>query len=198
MQATVYIDGASRGNPGPAAFAFVIQADKLFLEENGRLGRATNNVAEYHALLHAMRKAAELNIRQLVINSDSELLVRQMNGDYRVKNPDLRVLYEEARQLARGFDSVEIHHIPRSQNQRADELCNIALDDPDHNAWPASTAKSAPVPTRSPAQNRLHEDAERCLRSAAKSWAKGDPGNPSPRQVWNQLWKVLQAHGLVE
>ncbi len=126
---TIHIDGAARGNPGPAAYAFVISHDgEVALEEAGRLGTATNNVAEYAALIRALERAAELRADRLSIRSDSELLVKQMNGLYKVKNENLRGLFEQAKRLAAKFDAVTIEHIRRQHNARADQLCNDVLD----------------------------------------------------------------------
>lgn len=128
-----YVDGASRGNPGPAAIGVVLyeggrtNADPL-LEWCAGLGRATNNTAEYQALLWALAKALELGAREVVIRSDSELLVRQMNGQYRVKQPHLQALYRQAKQLEAGFLEVVYQHIPRTENRQADGLANRALD----------------------------------------------------------------------
>src|SRR5262245_28941536 len=93
----IHIDGAARGNPGPAAFAFVFSKHgKVIDEDKGCLGEKTNNVAEYTALIRALERAAKLGERQLIIHSDSELLVKQMQGFYRVKNKDLQILFEQA------------------------------------------------------------------------------------------------------
>src|SRR5262249_1583064 len=111
----VFIDGAARGNPGPAAFAFVITDDgQLVIEEAGCLGHKTNHVAEYTALVRALEHATKLGARRLLIHSDSELLVKQMNGEYRVKNPDLQVLFDEAKDLCSHFESITIRHVPRA------------------------------------------------------------------------------------
>src|SRR5438445_696140 len=126
---TLHIDGASRGNPGPAAFAFVITRPGLPpVEEAQTLGSVTNNVAEYTALVRGLEAAADLGLKRLAVFSDSELLVKQMNGEYRVKHPDLLPLYEDARELVKEFDSVAISHVRREHNKRADALCNEALD----------------------------------------------------------------------
>jgi len=110
----INIDGAARGNPGPAAYAYIIVRDgHPQIEEAGCLGSATNNVAEYTALVNALQRAAELGGKRVLIRSDSELLVKQMNGEYRVKNEQLRELYEEARQLVKRFDTVMLRHVPR-------------------------------------------------------------------------------------
>ena len=128
---TIHTDGASRGNPGEAAFAYVISRDgQPSLEGAGRLGQMTNNQAEYTALVRALEHALELGPQhRVLIHSDSELMVKQMNGEYRVKNEDLRDLYEQACSLRRRFEGpVTIRHVRREQNKRADQLCNEALD----------------------------------------------------------------------
>src|SRR5947199_958643 len=106
---TIYTDGAARGNPGPAAYAYIIerpgQDDVEFCQ---RLGNATNNVAEYTALIEALKKAKTLGGRRLIVHSDSELMVKQMNGEYKVKNAGLQPLFEEARRLRGDFDRVDI------------------------------------------------------------------------------------------
>jgi ribonuclease HI len=124
------IDGASRGNPGPAAYAVVIRnpEGKIVLELAKKMGRETNNVAEYYALLAALDFAAGHGIRALRVRSDSELLVRQMQGRYKVKSSDLKPLYERASKFARGFQYFAIEHVRREQNRDADALANVALD----------------------------------------------------------------------
>ena len=128
---TIYTDGASRGNPGAAAFAYVIRREgQPPLEEAECLGDTTNNQAEYTALVRALERALQLGPHhRLLIHSDSELMVKQMNGEYRVKNADLRDLYEQACALRQQFEgAVTIRHVRRALNKRADELCNQALD----------------------------------------------------------------------
>jgi ribonuclease HI len=128
---TVYTDGASRGNPGAAACAYVIGRDgQPAIEEADCLGQMTNNQAEYTALIRALEHALQLGPQhRVIIHSDSELMVKQMNGEYRVKNEDLRGLYEQACTLRRRFEGpVTIRHVRREQNKRADQLCNDALD----------------------------------------------------------------------
>lgn len=136
------IDGASRGNPGPASYAVVIRDPngKVILELGKKLGRETNNVAEYYALLAALDYASSHNIRALRIRSDSELLVRQMQGRYKVKSPDLKPLYERASKLARQFEYFVIEHVRRVSNREADALANLALD-----------SGAGPSPSKSPA-----------------------------------------------
>jgi ribonuclease HI len=124
------VDGASRGNPGPASYAVILRGpDGATRFEVGKyIGRATNNVAEYYGLITALDYAAAQGIDRLLVRSDSELLVRQMQGRYKVKSPDLRPLHERARKLAHGFAYFAIEHVPREQNREADELANVALD----------------------------------------------------------------------
>jgi ribonuclease HI len=124
------VDGASRGNPGPASYAVILRGpDGTTRFECGKyIGHATNNVAEYYGLITALDYAAAQGIDRLLVRSDSELLVRQMQGRYKVKSPDLRPLYERARKLARGFAYFAIEHVPREENRKADELANVALD----------------------------------------------------------------------
>jgi len=125
-----HVDGASRGNPGPASYAVILRSpDGAPRFEVGKyIGRATNNVAEYYGLITALDYAASQGIDRLLVRSDSELLVRQMQGRYKVKSADLQPLYERARKLAHGFAYFAIEHVRREQNREADELANIALD----------------------------------------------------------------------
>ena len=126
---TIYVDGASRGNPGPAGIGVLIEDEEgLCREHLAYIGEATNNVAEYRALLLALRKAKGLKPREVTVFSDSELLVRQLRGEYRVKSPELQKLYRAVRSLLASFPSFQIEHIGREQNRRADELANLAID----------------------------------------------------------------------
>lgn len=126
----MHIDGASRGNPGPAAFAVVIENPDGSppASLSGYLGRTTNNVAEYKALLAALDHAVQNRISPVSIVSDSELLVRQIEGRYKVKSPDLRPLYEQAIEKIRQLPGFSIRHVPREQNRQADKLANVVLD----------------------------------------------------------------------
>jgi ribonuclease H / adenosylcobalamin/alpha-ribazole phosphatase len=123
-------DGGARGNPGPAAYGFVIESDDgdMLAASSKSIGRATNNVAEYRGLVAGMEKAAELGVRDLEVVSDSELLVKQMRGEYRVKNATLRELWEEASALERRFARVRYTAVRREHNELADQLVNEALD----------------------------------------------------------------------
>ncbi len=131
MKLTIHFDGGSRGNPGPASAGVTIVAcetGKTLHEAGYFLGKCTNNVAEYQGLLHSLKQASELGGTSLDIHSDSELLVRQITGQYRVKSPDLKLLYQEAIKRLDTFDHWEIQHVRREGNQRADELANLAMD----------------------------------------------------------------------
>ena len=127
---TLHFDGGSRGNPGPAGIGVVLRAqDGTALVTLGRyIGRATNNVAEYKALITALQEAKKLGAKKVLIRGDSELIVRQMLGQYRVKNSDLRELYEEAQHLLHQFDEAKIEHNFRDKNTLADKLANLAMD----------------------------------------------------------------------
>jgi ribonuclease HI len=130
VKATLYTDGGARGNPGPAAFAYVLEADDgTVLAAHGEtIGVATNNVAEYRGLVAGLAKAVELQVTEVEVVSDSELLVKQMRGEYKVKKEALRELSVEAARLARRLDSVDYRHVRRAQNELADRLVNEALD----------------------------------------------------------------------
>ena len=127
---TVRVDGASRGNPGPAGIGAVVEfADgRPAMELSAYIGEATNNVAEYRALLMALEEAGRHGAQSITVYSDSELLVRQLNGEYRVKAAHLRPLHLEARRRLRVFPAVRILHVMREENRRADLLANLAID----------------------------------------------------------------------
>jgi len=127
---TLEFDGGSRGNPGPAGIGVVVRAaDGTPLVTLGRfIGRATNNVAEYKALITAMEEAKKLGEKRIVIRGDSELIIKQMLGQYRVKHPDMKVLYDEAQDLIGEFDDAKIQHNLRHKNELADKLANLAMD----------------------------------------------------------------------
>ena len=130
MRAKLWTDGGARGNPGPAAFAYVLEAeDGTVLAAHGEaMGVATNNVAEYSALIAGLEKAVELAVGELEVVSDSELMVKQMRGEYKVKNEALRDLSLRAARLARGLGSVRYTAVRREHNELADRLVNEALD----------------------------------------------------------------------
>ena len=130
MRAKLWTDGGARGNPGPAAYAYVLEADDgTVLAAHGEaIGVATNNVAEYSALIAGLEKAVELGVRELEVVSDSELMVKQMRGEYRVKNEALRELSLRAGRLAREVGAVRYTAVRREHNKLADRLVNDALD----------------------------------------------------------------------
>ncbi|VTU00353.1 ribonuclease h : Ribonuclease H OS=Thermosediminibacter oceani (strain ATCC BAA-1034 / DSM 16646 / JW/IW-1228P) GN=Toce_0936 PE=4 SV=1: RVT_3 [Gemmataceae bacterium] len=199
--ATMHIDGASRGNPGPAAYAVVLARPGLpVVEEADVIGTATNNVAEYTALVEGLALARELGVPRLAVFSDSELMVKQMNGEYKVKHPDMLPLYREAKQLAAGFADFRITHVRREQNKRADEIGNDALD-----GRPRKRGQAAPPPPTTPAPTAnasgppqtatdagVRADALAVLASAARAWAEGGVKAVPVEAVWEQLWSVLE------
>ncbi len=126
-----YIDGGARGNPGPAGYGAFIQSSdgNVVAELHGALGIATNNVAEYNGLLAALQWAIDQNVRRLHIRADSELLVRQMRGEYKVRNAGLQPLYVRARLLTAQFDEVKFEHVRREFNKDADRLSNLGMDE---------------------------------------------------------------------
>ena len=130
MKAKLFTDGGSRGNPGPAAYAFVLEADDgTVLDARGEaIGVATNNVAEYAALVAGLERAVEIGVDELEVVSDSELLVKQMRGEYRVKNQALQDLFLDASHLARKVGHVKYTAVRREHNELADSLVNEALD----------------------------------------------------------------------
>ena len=133
MKARLSTDGGSRGNPGPAAFGYVLEAeDGTVLDARGEaIGVATNNVAEYRGLLAGLEAAIERGVEEVEVVSDSELLVKQMTGEYRVKNEALKELNERASRLARRVGRVDYTAVRREHNELADRLVNEALDAPD-------------------------------------------------------------------
>jgi ribonuclease HI len=126
----LYVDGASRGNPGPASYGFAVLNNdgKVLHRGSGYIGISTNNVAEYTALIEALEFALKKGISAIEVRSDSQLLVKQLSGEYKVRTPHIRELYESCLELLRKFAWYQIRHIPRSQNKLADRLANQALD----------------------------------------------------------------------
>lgn len=213
--ATMHIDGASRGNPGPAAYAIVLARPGLpVVEEADTIGKATNNIAEYTALVEGLQLATELGVKRLAIFSDSELMVKQMKGEYRVKNPELLDLYNEAKRLMANFEKVTITHVRREQNARADAIGNEALDGkPRKRGSPSTTVEeseghpgktehhSSPSHqhnTSPPSDVRVREDALTILRSAAEAWASRGVGAVPVAAVWEQLWSVMEDGGVLK
>jgi ribonuclease HI len=133
VKARLSTDGGARGNPGPAAFGYVLETEggTILAAHGERIGVATNNVAEYSALVAGLERALELGVDELEVVSDSELLVKQMTGEYRVKNEALKELNERAARLARRLRRVDYTAVRREHNELADRLVNEALDAPD-------------------------------------------------------------------
>ncbi len=209
--AIMHIDGASRGNPGPAAYAIVLaRPGEPVVEEADAIGNATNNVAEYTALVEGLALAMELGVRKLSVFSDSELMVKQIRGEYKVKHADMIPLHREARQLAAGFEHFEITHVPRAQNKRADLLGNLALDgkprkrgdtSPLAPATTPSSAKSAapgPAKTVPTSDAPVRDDALAALQSAAHTWATNGLSAVPVDAVWEQIWSILEEGGVLK
>src|ERR1700682_1436676 len=137
------IDGGSRGNPGPASYGVVIRNERgeIVAKLKKYIGRMTNNVAEYYGLIAALDYAQSNGVRALRVESDSELLVRQMRGHYKVKSPDLRPLFERAKKMSQTFKSFRIDHVYREQNSEADALANEALDETSGRPKPSAATK---------------------------------------------------------
>jgi len=125
----IHVDGASRGNPGEAAIGAVIKDEqgRLVASISQRIGRTTNNQAEYRAVIAALEKALKMGVREVELRADSELVVKQLKGEYRVKRVTLKPLYERVRQLQGKLELLTIRHIPREQNAEADNLANRAF-----------------------------------------------------------------------
>jgi ribonuclease HI len=201
--ATVHIDGAARGNPGPAAYALVLRRPGLpTIEEAEPIGKATNNVAEYTALVRALERASELGVKSLDVFSDSELLVKQMNGEYRVKHPDLQDLYAEAQKLRKRFNRVTLTHVRRAQNADADRLGNEALDGKrrrtDNLVAPEVQPNVAPPRVHGGAPEPLEEEAVALLNAVARSWASHGATTPTAVEVWDRIWTLLGEHGVLK
>jgi ribonuclease HI len=143
-----HIDGGSRGNPGPAAYGVVLRdaRGEIVARLKKYIGQNTNNVAEYYGLIAALDYAQSHGIRALRIASDSELLVKQMSGRYKVKSADLRPLFERARKMAQGLEFFRIDHVYREQNREADALANQALDETSKSAGGAASNKESAPP----------------------------------------------------
>lgn len=127
---TAYFDGGARGNPGPAGYGvYIVDAlGNVLSEQHGSLGTATNNIAEYHGLIAALQWAVEHDVKQITVKGDSQLIVEQMRGNYKVKNEGLKPLYLQARMLVMQIGDVRFEHVPREQNKDADRLSNIGMD----------------------------------------------------------------------
>ena len=130
MKAVLNVDGGARGNPGPAGIGVLLRSvsGKVLVEDHEYIGRATNNIAEYRALIFGIEKAAEAGVDEVEIVTDSELVARQICGEYKVKNVDLKPLFRDALTKLDGFKSWSIRSVPREENEEADALVNQALD----------------------------------------------------------------------
>jgi len=126
----LYVDGAARGNPGPAGIGVVLLgSDKKRIKDFYKyIGEATNNIAEYNALVYGLQEAIILGVKEIIINLDSELVAKQLKGEYRVKNTGIKPLFEQAVHLMSGFEKIEINHINREENKDADKLANKAIN----------------------------------------------------------------------
>jgi ribonuclease HI len=178
---TIQFDGGSRGNPGPAGIGVVLRAaDGTPLVTLGRfIGRATNNVAEYRALITGLQKAHELGAKRVLIRGDSELIIRQMRGEYRVKSPDMRPLYEQARELFDQFQEARIEHNYRDKNTLADRLANHAMDkkaDVSHDVDESSVSTPAAADPPKPG-DRFECPKCRCVTEVVK------PSSVRPHQL---------------
>ena len=181
------IDGASRGNPGPAAYAVVLRdaQGKTVLELAKKIGRETNNVAEYYALLAALDYAVNQGISALRIRSDSELLVRQMQGRYKVKSPELKPLHERASKLARQVAYFAIEHVRRELNRDADALANVALDSGNVSNAAATPTPGASTPgTPTPSANRSTPPQ---TSAPAPAFAADRPASSTPLRSFSRV-----------
>jgi ribonuclease HI len=175
------IDGASRGNPGPASYAVVVRnADGEIIEKLAKnIGSQTNNVAEYYGLIAALDYATSRNISALRIRSDSELLVRQMQGRYKVKSPDLKPLFERAAKMAKQIQYFTIEHVRREYNTDADALANVALDSSGVPKFEGGISVPRPAAAIIP-------DKQRALPTPA---AAAKPAPNSPRSLRARVFK---------
>lgn len=130
MPVQIFTDGAARGNPGPAGIGVVIRNDaKVLLEVADSIGESTNNVAEYMAFIRGLEEAMDMGEKNIEVFSDSELLVKQINGEYRVKNNGLIPLFNHAQSLIKKFKHCRVYHTPREENKMADKLANRGIDE---------------------------------------------------------------------
>lgn len=127
-EGVLHVDGASFGNPGPSGIGFVLLCGDETVERSGDVGYGTNNQAEYRGLLEGLKEAADRGVRRLVVRSDSQLLVRQMLGEYKVKHAGLRALKAEVDAVVERFDRVTFEHVPRERNERADQLAKAGAE----------------------------------------------------------------------
>jgi len=124
MKATIKFDGGARPNPGPSAIGYIVSTDDSTEQGSHHIGEATNNQAEYHALIQALQTARQMECTDIVVRGDSQLVVKQVQGEWKVNDPELRILWERVRELAEGFESFDIQHIPREENEDVNRLVN--------------------------------------------------------------------------
>ncbi|RUM30463.1 MAG: ribonuclease H [Aquifex sp.] len=128
MKGILYFDGAAKGNPGPAGIGYVLIIEKRKYTHSKAVGEKTNNQAEYLALIEGMKKAKELGVKELVVKGDSQLVIRQMEGKFKVKNANVKPLFKEAKELENYFEKVTYEWIPRKENKEADALANLEIE----------------------------------------------------------------------
>jgi ribonuclease HI len=175
------VDGGSRGNPGPASYGVVIRdpCGEIVAKLKKYIGRMTNNVAEYYGLIAALDYAQSQGIRQLRVEADSELMVKQMRGLYKVKSPELRPLFERARKMADSLESFRIEHVYREQNAEADALANEAMDEAD-----GRPPRSASVPPKTSAVPKAPIAlGTKSVLPATKSVAPSVPKSTAPQSA---------------
>ena len=189
---TANIDGGSRGNPGPASYGVVIRDAKgeIIAKLKKYIGRATNNVAEYYGLIAALDYAQAHAIRALNIQSDSELLVKQMRGQYKVKSEDLRPLFERAKKMSATFEAFRIEHVYREQNKDADLLANEAMDETSGAKASTENAAGAKSPGNSSAAPEGKPGATVTSSSGAKLTA---PAKPAPKPDTSGIPRKVRA-----
>jgi ribonuclease HI len=177
------IDGGSRGNPGPAAYGVVIRdaSGEIVARLKKYIGRMTNNVAEYYGLIAALDYVEAQGIRALRIESDSELLVKQMKGLYKVRSPELQPLFERAKKMSAALDSFRIDHVYREQNREADALANLAMDEVEGPDAKPRGSKAAATPAKSAAPAAAASTASAPRSASASPPASSSPGAAAPK-----------------
>lgn len=202
---TVFVDGGSRGNPGPAAFGYhITDPAGTVYEHSEAIGKATNNHAEYRGLVAALERCLELGAKRVQVSSDSELMVKQMTGEYRVKNAELLPWYERADDSRHQFASFTIRHVYRKDNARADELCNLALDGKPVDAVRAAgtVVRAEVAKPKAAAKKKVvsasagREAVVEFLREVAAVWRHGE--GPTPEQVADSVWEILADAGALK
>ena len=189
-EARIYVDGGARGNPGPAGYGVLVTGPggEPLGRYFGYIGPATNNVAEYRGLVAALEPARQLGLRRLWVGSDSELMVRQMRGEYKVKNAGLRPLFERCQRMAAGFDEFTIEHLPREENTEADRLANQAMNLRQSELPPGvSAGRDTPEPIPAPQSEAPFVGASGAERGTPAAEAAARPraatGRTIPRLV---------------